>query len=217
MKRYFVIFIFGLLISFLGTLPVGTLTITAFQIAASKSVGDAFIFALAVVLVELVLVRITLIGAKRINLNGKISFYLFPLAIALLLYLAFSSYISLDADPSLNASVNIFPAIQSTFLLGLLLSILNPMHIPFWMGWNRVLINKNRLDDTFTNRAFYIIGIGLGSMMGLLIYIYAGNYIYNSYQEYRYIITVMLTLLYLAFAVYLIYLFYKKHLKLKFQ
>ncbi len=217
MRRYLHVFTSGLLISFLGTLPIGTLNITAFQIAASKSITDAVIFALAVVLIELIVVRITLIGAKKINLNGKLSFYLFPLGVALLLYLAISSFMSLETVSEIGTTSNIFPTIQSTFILGLLLSALNPMHIPFWMGWNRVLINKSILDNKPKNRASYIIGIGLGSMLGILIFIYAGNYIFQSYQEYRFIITLLLSTLYLGFSLYLMFLFYKKHLKLKFQ
>ncbi|WP_394750928.1 LysE family transporter [Spongiimicrobium salis] len=217
MKRWLKVYMYGLLISFLGTLPFGTLNITAFHLSASKSVSEAFIYVTAVVLVELIVVRLTLMGDSKINFEGKWSFYVLPLGVLLLMYLAISSFISLSAPQELRASANLFPAIQSSFLLGLLLSVLNPMHIPFWIGWNRFLIAKKTLDSGKGMYASYILGIGLGSLGAFMIFIFAGKYIFQNYEQYSFIITFALGLLYLGFSFYLLFLIYKRILKLKIQ
>ncbi len=201
----------GLLISFLGSLPIGTLNLTAFYIASKQGTYDAIWFALAVVLVELVVVRITLWGDTRINLDkGKLK-YLLPVGALFLIYLALSTFFSSSSPLQAEDGNNLFPAIHSTFLLGLLLSSLNPMHIPFWMSWNRVLSSRNSLARGWKSYTSYISGIGMGSMIGLFIFIFAGHYLFQNYDQYDRILNLVLGLLYMAFALYLFILFFKKY------
>ncbi|MEK6155376.1 LysE family transporter [Flavobacteriaceae bacterium 3-367] len=207
--------IYGLLISFVGALPLGTLNITAFNIAASQNVGEALLFSFAAVFVELIIVRFTLMGDKKINFNGKLSFYILPFAVALLLYLAISSFMSASAPQELVTSATVFPMIQSSILLGVLLSSLNPLHIPFWIGWNRLLISKRLLHNSLGSYASYMVGIGIGTLGALLIFIFLGKYIFQNYQQYSSIIAWIMGCLYLGFSFYLLFLLYKKHLKLK--
>jgi hypothetical protein len=88
------------------------------------------------------------------------------------------------------------------------------MHIPFWTGWNSVLIAKNRLDHKPGMYTSYLTGIGIGSIGGLMIFVFAGKYIFENYQQYGYIIAFILGCLYLSFSFYLLFLLYKNHLKL---
>lgn len=217
MGKHIKIALSGFLISFVGTLPIGTLNSTAFQIAALQSVHAALGFALAVVLVELVVVRITLAYANKINFSSKLFLYVLPIAVTLLLYLAFSSFVSLGTDQEMEADTALFPMIKSTILLGLLLSALNPMHIPFWMGWNSVLLERKTLDTKPGMYGSYIMGIGIGSMAGLLLFILAGTYIFKNYGNFGNIIAFTMGCLYLGFSLYLMFLLYKNHLKLILQ
>lgn len=217
MSKLLRIFLIGLVISFLGSLPLGTLNMTAFHIAGFQNVKEAILFTLAVVFIELVVVRITLTFSKKIDLGNKVFFYLLPIAIALLMYLSVSSFTSLNDDQVIQAESNLFPMLRSSILLGLLLSILNPMHIPFWTAWNSVLIARNRLDHKPGMYTSYITGIGMGSIGGLMIFVFAGKYIFQNYHEYSYVIAFMMGCLYLGFAFYLLFQLYKNHLKLIIQ
>jgi hypothetical protein len=105
--------------------------------------------------------------------------------------------------------------IHSPILLGLLLSILNPLHIPFWMGWNAALIGKGLLENTKKMHRLYMRGIGVGSMAAYFIFIFSGNFIFKNYQQYNYIIAFILGILYLVFSIYISFLFFKNLLKLK--
>ena len=217
MGKHVKIALSGFLISFVGTLPVGTLNSMAFQIAALQNVHAALSFAIAVVLVELVVVRITLSYANKINFSSKFFLYVIPIAVALLLYLAFSSFVSSGADQEMVADTALFPMIKSTILLGLLLSALNPMHIPFWMGWNSILLERKTLDTKPGMYGSYITGIGLGSMAGLMLFIFAGTYIFQNYGNFGNIIAFTMGCLYLGFSMYLLFFFYKNHLNLNIQ
>ena len=207
------IFVSGVLISFLGTLPLGTLNITAFQIAASQNVNEAVVFAIAVIIVELIVVLITLYGAKKINFSSKLFVFILPLGIFLLTHLAISSFVSAFTHEALESNANLFPMIKSSFALGLLLSVINPMHFPFWMSWNSVLVTRKTLSNKPGIYSSYVTGIGLGSIAGLMIFILAGKIIFQNYQQYSFIISFAMGCLYTFFALFLIYRFYKNHLK----
>jgi threonine/homoserine/homoserine lactone efflux protein len=114
----------------------------------------------------------------------------------------------------METNTYLFPMIKSSFLLGLLLSTLNPMHIPFWMGWNSILLERKTLDKSPGIYSSYIIGIGLGSIAALMIFIFTGKFIYQNYQQYNHVIAFIMGCLYLGFSFYIMVLFYKKHLKL---
>lgn len=215
--KYLKVGFYGFLISFLGTLPLGTINITAFNIAASTTINDAVWFIVAVVFVELLIVLLTLIGNEKINFEGKLSLYLIPIGAAVLLYMAVHSFITASSVEELNTATHIFPGIESSFVIGILLSALNPMHIPFWMTWNRILMAKRTLHKTKRSYAIYILGVGTGSILGLLLFIFAGSHIFQNYGQYSMIINLSLGVLYLGFSIYLIFLLYEKHLKLKIQ
>lgn len=204
-----------MIISFLGSLPLGTLNITTFHIAASQSIEEAILFAIAVVLVELVVVRITLTAGHKIDFSNKLFSYVLPMAIILLMYLGVSSFISSSSYRVLEAGSNSFPMIKSSILLGVVLSILNPMHFPFWITWNNVLVKRKILDKTLGIYTSYIAGIGLGSFVSLIIFVLIGIYASQNFHQCQFIISFIMGCVYMGFSIYLISIFYKNHLKYK--
>lgn len=215
MGKHLRLFFTGLLVSFIGALPLGVINSTAFQIASQDNTMGAVQFAIVVVIVELIVVRISLTYLSNFHLDNKIYKYLLFMLIAVLLYLAFSNLYSQGADVIVEVGMDMFPMVKSTMLLGFILSALNPLQIPFWIGWNSTLIKRKILIKRSGMYAFYLTGIGFGSMMTLLIFIYAGSYIFSNYTENNRLIHIFMGCLYLGFSIYLLFLFYKSELKLK--
>ena len=207
----------GLLISFLGALPLGSLNITVFDISATQSIENALLFAFAAIFIELVYVRLTLWGSNKIVLEGKWVYIVFSLAITLLLYLGISSLLTATQVGELSLTKSALPKITSPILLGLLLSALNPLQIPFWFTWNKVLESKEILEHKTISFISYMFGIGTGTLISMLIFIYAGKLIVDSYSKYAQWSNFLLGLLYVGFSFYLLFLLYRKHHKLKIQ
>ncbi len=207
----------GLLISFLGALPLGSLNITVFDISATQGIQNALLFAFAAIFIELVYVRLTLWGSNKIVLEGKWVYIVFSLAITLLLYLGISSLLTATQVGELSLTKSALPKITSPILLGLLLSALNPLQIPFWFTWNKVLESKEILEHKTISFISYMFGIGAGTLIGMLIFIYAGKLIVDSYSKYAQWSNFLLGLLYVGFSFYLLFLLYRKHHKLKIQ
>jgi threonine/homoserine/homoserine lactone efflux protein len=80
----------------------------------------------------------------------------------------------------LHPSVTKNPILSSTlhpFLLGLAMSALNPVQIPFWFGWSTVLFTKKVLLPQNNHYNVYIVGIGIGTLLGNCVFIFGGRLI----------------------------------------
>ncbi len=74
------------------------------------------------------------------------------------------------------------------FVLGMIMSFLNPAHIPFWFGWSAVLFSKNILAAKEVYYAIYMIALGLGTFLANCIYIYGGRLIVSKISANQHLI-----------------------------
>jgi threonine/homoserine/homoserine lactone efflux protein len=169
------IFITGLSISFLGTLPLGTLNIAAMQIAISDGISPAMKFVLGALLVEMIYVRVSLVAMNWVFKHKTLFRWLEWISIVIILALAVSSFVA-AADPVVKRNVLLSGEIHR-FWLGVLMSALNPVQIPFWFGWSTVLFTKKVLEHKSSDYNTYIFGIGSGSFIGNLVFIFGGRFI----------------------------------------
>lgn len=167
------IFFTGMLVSFLGELPLGTLNIAAMQISISDGVRQAFLFAFGVLLVEIIYVRISLVAIDWIRKQQKILKMLEWLTLLIVLALAASSFYA-ALHPAVHKNI-ILSSTLPKFILGVSMSAINPVQIPFWFGWSTVLFTKKILLPKNSHYNSYITGIGLGTIAGSCIYIFGGK------------------------------------------
>jgi threonine/homoserine/homoserine lactone efflux protein len=183
MYSFFRIFFTGLTISLLGTLPLGTLNVTSLQVALTDGFLPAVGFALGVLLVEMVYVRITLAGIEWLRKKERWLLLFDRITIALMIALAIASfYAALSPGETRNVLIeNSIPR----FWLGVLLSALNPVQIPFWLGWSSVLYAKNILKPANSFYYPYLAGIGSGTFAGHLLFIFSGRWMVDSISGYE--------------------------------
>jgi threonine/homoserine/homoserine lactone efflux protein len=176
MPKIVTVFLWGMIISFLGCLPLGTLNITAMQIAVQESVLNAIHFAVGCLVVEMAYVRISIVGINWVRKQVKLMKLLEWITLGIILALAAGSFIAaLKAGPGQkNVVLN---NTMHRFLLGMFMSALNPMQIPFWFGWSTVLFQKNILQPVNSQFNSYIAGIGLGTLLGNCLFIFGGRWI----------------------------------------
>ena len=175
------IFLTGLFISFLGTLPLGTLNIAAMQISVSDGIRPAILFALGALLVEVIYVRLSLVAMDWVRRQKKIFRMLEWFTVLIILALAISSFVA-AADPEQKKNVLLSESIHR-FWLGVILSALNPVQIPFWFGWSTVLFTKKILQPKNDQYNIYILGIGVGTFIGNLVFIFGGRLIVDSLNQ----------------------------------
>lgn len=176
MLSLFFLFGAGLAISFMGSLPLGTLNITAMQISVQENARKAILYALGVAIVELVYVRLSLKGIDWILANQTVFYYMEWATVVLFAILGISSLLAArkTAEESkpvlLNNRVN-------RFWLGITMSAINPVQIPFWFLWSSYLFSTQLLQSDNVHFNVYTAGIALGTVSGLLLFIFGGKWL----------------------------------------
>lgn len=169
------IFFWGMLISFLGSLPPGTINVSAAQLAVRDGESAALIFSAGAMLIEILYVRSMLIGMEWISKQYKLFRVFSWITVLLLFSMAVASII---AAVKMARFGNALPSFSGYhFLFGVSLSVVNPLHIIFWMGWTSILFDKRILVASQVSYNVYVAGIGIGTMLGLTSFIYGGNYL----------------------------------------
>jgi threonine/homoserine/homoserine lactone efflux protein len=167
------VFFTGMLISFLGALPLGTLNISAMQISLSDGLRPALLFSTGALLVEVLYVRLSLVAMNRVLRQKKLLKSLEWVTLVIISALALASFYA-ASHPSVHRN----PILSNTihrFWLGAGMSALNPVQIPFWFGWSTVLFNRGVLRQRRSDYNLYIAGIGLGTFLGNAVFIFGGR------------------------------------------
>ena len=197
MPKLFRIFCWGLLISFLGSLPLGTLNVAAMQIGIQESIKQALYFSFGSLLIEMIYVRISLIGVDWIRKQEKLMKAMEWITLVIIIALAAGSFIAALRDGATEKNV-ILQNNMHRFLLGMLMCAINPVQIPFWFGWSTILFTKKILEPRQSHYNIYIIGIGLGTLAGNAVFIFGGKWLFqriaNSQQYINWVIGGIFTL-----------------------
>jgi threonine/homoserine/homoserine lactone efflux protein len=187
MKPLLKIFFTGMLVSFLGSLPLGTLNIAAMQISVSDGVAAAMMFSLGSLLIEIIYVRISLVAIDWIRKQEKLLKALEWVTLGIVTALAVSSFYA-ATHPEVNKNVVLSSGL-APFVLGMLMCAVNPVQIPFWFGWSTVLFTKKILKARPDHYNSYILGIGIGTFIGNCIFIFGGLLIANKISNNQHILS----------------------------
>ena len=174
--NFVIIFFWGWLVSFLGQLPLGTMSITATQIAVQENFTNAWKYAIGVAIVEIFYLRLTLSGVDWMMQHKLVFEILGWLTVVVFLILGSISFITAYKQQKEKKALLLNNKIDR-FFLGLSMSALNPAQIPFWFIWSSYLIDNGVLHSNFTEFNFFTIGCGTGTISGLAFYMYGGNWL----------------------------------------
>lgn len=181
----------GIFISFLGSLPLGTLNIAAMQIGIQESILNALYFSVGSLLVEMIYVRISLMGIDWVRKQEKLMKAMEWFTLIIILAMAAGSFMAAASEEE-GAKNVMLQNNMHRFLLGMFMCAINPVQIPFWFGWSTVLFTKKILLPVKAQYNAYIIGIGIGTLAGNSVFIFGGKWlvqrIANSQQYLNWVI-----------------------------
>src|SRR5437870_10600010 len=146
------------------------------QIGIQESIKDALWFSTGSLLVEMIYVRISLVGIDWVRKQERLMKIMEWITLAIILAMAISSFIAAAKGGNKNGNVMLQNNMHR-FLLGMFMCAINPVQIPFWFGWSTVLFTKKILEPNPKQFNSYIVGIGLGTLMGNCIFIFGGKWI----------------------------------------
>ncbi|MCG7858158.1 LysE family translocator [Flavihumibacter sediminis] len=194
------IYFAGMLISFLGSLPLGTLNITAMQIAIQETLKRSLLYALGVAIVEILYVRLSLKGIDWILSNQKVFYILEWITVGLFLLLAASSFWTARKKNSTQKHILLNNKVNR-FLLGLGMSAMNPVQLPFWFLWSSYLFSTGILESSTISFNVYTLGIGTGTIIGLLFFIFGGKWLVRKLNTGQRTLNILVGLVFLISAI----------------
>ncbi|MEJ8816292.1 LysE family translocator [Lacibacter sp. H407] len=202
------ILMWGFIISFLGSLPLGTLNVAAMQIGITDGIKPALWFSAGSLTAEIIYVRLSLVAMDWVRKQEKLLKALEWVTVVIVVALAASSFwaaIHPEGDKNVILSNTMHRG-----ALGFTMSALNPVQIPFWFGWSTVLFTKNILKPGFWNYNLYIIGIGIGTLAGNCAFIFGGRLLANQLKATNTIMNYVIGSVFLITAIIQIIRIYSK-------
>ena len=176
-----IIFLIAALISFLGQLPLGNMSITATQIGIHEGFKKAWMFAIGVAIVEMLYLRFALTGMDWVVKHRIWFVALGWVTVALFLFLGLLSFIVAKKEQAAKKSLILDNKLHR-FFLGLVMSALNPIQIPFWFLWTSTMIQSKVLSVTDNAYNMFTVGAGVGTIGGLALYIHGGNWLVKKHN-----------------------------------
>src|SRR6185436_4317605 len=111
------VFFWGMMVSFLGSLPLGTLNVLAMKISVEEGFKNAIYFSCGSLLTEMIYVRISLVGINWIRKQKKIFKWLEWITFFIVVALAIGSFMTAMKHHPGQPVENNLPGIHR-FLLG---------------------------------------------------------------------------------------------------
>jgi threonine/homoserine/homoserine lactone efflux protein len=192
----------GLGISFLGSIPLGMMNVSVLQTAAQKGLSAGIQFSLGAILIEMLAVRILLVGTGRF-LNRPNWFAFFRgLTLLLLTVLAMGSFWAAFQPVSFKSAPILW---ENPFLSGMVFRLVALNMIPFWIGCNTALLSKSILLPLTGQFNQYVVGIGIGSLLAHLLYAWGGNLTANLFIQYHFEFNILVGLVFLGTAIGIVF------------
>lgn len=200
----------GFLVSFAGSVPLGYLNIAGYEIFSAKGWSALLPYVLGVVTVEVLIIYGTLVFAdklaskKQLIRGIEIFSILFMLALAVV-FLLKTGHANGD-DVFFRKYFN-----HSAFVIGVILSSLNFMQLPFWVAWNLYVVNNNYIRTSGHLKIFYVLGTLIGSFTAIVLIAVGLDYAGRSAYLSEHIMPYLFPVVFLLIAIYQMTLYYRKY------
>lgn len=203
----------GFLVSFIGSLPLGYLNIVGYEVFQQSGLYTAILYLLGVISIECIVIYLTLIFANQLMNNKKLIRFIEGFSVLFMFLLAFIFYSSSNQNTSESSVLEKYID-YSPCVVGIILSSLNFIQIPFWTGWNLYLLNSKFIEISKSRKYFYIIGTLIGTFFGMLALILSLNYLTNQTDFLaKYLMKVIIPLVFVGLGLFQAFSFYKKYIR----
>ncbi len=162
-------FLLAFIFSFLGSVPPGTLNLTMLRLGLEKKMDVAWRFAIAAALIEYPYAWLALLFEDWITSSPEVVNHFKLISAVVMLALGIITLRSAMKPATTTAE----PVRESGFRKGLILSILNPLALPFWIGITAYLKMQGWITLSTTAQIHsYLLGISLGALTLLIAVAY---------------------------------------------
>ena len=155
-------------------MPPATGNLLTIQLSITRGLKAALIFALGEVIIEFIYGYVAWLISDFITEKTNYDFHLKVIAIPIFLIMALYFFISkkpIEKETEIKQNRN--------FIYGLLIGVLNPLAIPFWVVNISYFFSNDWIKKDSSDFWFFIAGIPVGSFLLLFVYALLGKKIYS--------------------------------------
>ena len=197
----------GFLVSFIGSIPLGYLNVVGFQVYEKLGLTPTMLYLSGVIIIEFFVIYFTLIFAKRLAENKRLTKYIEGFSTLFMFLLAYVFYSSANAKCEFSTTFNYTP-----FLLGIVLSCLNFIQVPFWTGWNLWLLNGKYIEISGARKYGCLLGTIVGTFCGMLSLIVSLDYFSTNIDFLsKYLMKIIIPTVFLGLGVFQLFKFFRKY------
>lgn len=160
------VLIIALLVSYLGSVPPGTINVSVMQLAIQEKQRAAFFLALAASLVEFVYAGITVRFQLFLSNSQWFTDHFYIITALPMIVLGIGNLFSSSHSGSFISHVKAKG--RSGFGRGLILGILNPLTLPYWLTVTAYLQTHSLISLEGSSYWLYLVGISTGTFLLLL-------------------------------------------------
>ena len=173
--NFFVSFFF----SFIGTIPPGTLNLTILQLGLDNKINIAWRFAIAAALVEYPYAWLAIKFERFITSTPVILENIQLLTAIVMTLLGIFNLWSSQKPSNLSQKFN-----NSGFRRGIILGILNPLALPFWLGMTAYLNGQQWINlSTPIGLHAFLLGASLGALTLFMLLAYLAKKVVFEFQH----------------------------------
>jgi threonine/homoserine/homoserine lactone efflux protein len=176
MQEIFWHFFIGFIVSFLGSLPVGTVNLAVIQTTVNSNFRAGFYFSLGATLVELIYSAIAIKFIAYLLDNRSVEVFIQIVSIPVFIVLAI---LYLRKEES-TAATEIKG--RKSFYNGLFVGLINPLQIPFWIAYGSYLISNNWIQNSDYLINVFIVGISAGTLLVLTLIAFLSKRLVSSFE-----------------------------------
>lgn len=201
----------GFLVSFLGSIPLGYLNIVGYEVFQQFGLNETIFYLLGVISIECIVIYFTLIFANQLMNNKKLIRFIEGFSVIFMFLLAYVFYSNASKETSETSVLEKYID-YSPYVVGVILSCLNFIQIPFWTGWNLYLLNGKYIEISKERKYFYVIGTLIGTFAGMLALILSLDYVTNQTDFLaKYLMKIIIPLVFVGLGLFQGFSFYKKY------
>ncbi len=172
-------FLLGFFFSFIGSIPPGTINLTCVQLGLEKKIGIAWRFSIAASVMEYPYAWIAVEFAEWITSSPVIVDNMQLITAIVMTVLGILTLWSSTKPSTFSAKLN-----ESGYMRGVILSILNPLAIPFWVGATAYLNSLEWIDLSTPLRLHsYLVGVCLGTFVILIMLAYLAKRVIAQFSQ----------------------------------
>jgi threonine/homoserine/homoserine lactone efflux protein len=171
-------FLVAFIFSFIGSIPPGTLNLSIIQLGLEHRINVAWRFAIACTIIEIPYAWIAIEFENLIFDSPVVTDYFQLITGAVMIVLGTLNLIMANKPSQLYQRFS-----DSGFRRGLILGILNPMALPFWIAMTAYLESNEWITlSTTIDKFSYLMGVWLGAFVLLMILAFTAKKVVSQFQ-----------------------------------